>query len=326
MHLRYIQVRQVNSNPPQLLHDHVYQDMVQFAQAVGWDLDFRQLETGELDARATVIGSPDVFIVKYDLNRCFHQLGSAPPGMLTFGILDVCLPGMTWRSKPTPGGTLANFNLGGEFDCVTDAGFVAYGVSISVDVLQGLAEQMGISTPVESLVRNHESWLSPNTRSLGRALRSIFRRTLDFGSGDLAEHSEFINEELGSRILEELSRDSLSLVPIEPANRVRILKKAMEILNDKHQLPISVANLCARVGTSSSSLNRIFLTEFGVSPKKYIRARTLSAVRDELASGSTEKTIVNIANAWGFWHMGQFAHDFRMMFGESPSIFKARFI
>lgn len=315
----------MNPKKPQLLHDHVYQDMVQFAQAIGWDLDFRQLETGKLDARATVIGSPDVFIVKYDLNRSFHQLGSAPPGMLTFGILDVCFPGITWCSKPIPGGTLANFNLGGGFDCVTDAGFAGYGVSISTDVLQGLAEQMGVSTPVELLVRSHESWLSPNTRSLGRALKSIFTRTLNLGPGDLGEQSEFINEELGSRILEELSQDSLSSVPIEPAHRIKILIRAMEILNDKSQLPISVASLCAQVGTSSSSLNRIFLAEFGVSPKKYIRARTLSALRDELASGSMDNTIADLANAWGFWHMGQFAHDFRMMFGESPSAFRARF-
>jgi len=26
-----------------------------------------------------------------------------------------------------------------------------------------------------------------------------------------------------------------------------------------------------------------------------------------------------VANAWGFWHMGQFARDYRRLFGELPS-------
>jgi AraC family transcriptional regulator, ethanolamine operon transcriptional activator len=30
-------------------------------------------------------------------------------------------------------------------------------------------------------------------------------------------------------------------------------------------------------------------------------------------------TIGDIANTWGFWHMGQFAADYRRQFGELPS-------
>jgi transcriptional regulator GlxA family with amidase domain len=34
--------------------------------------------------------------------------------------------------------------------------------------------------------------------------------------------------------------------------------------------------------------------------------------------------IADAANAWGFWHMGQFAKDYRTLFGELPSQTRAR--
>jgi len=38
-----------------------------------------------------------------------------------------------------------------------------------------------------------------------------------------------------------------------------------------------------------------------------------------LLKAGPEAGVAEIANAWGFWHMGQFARDYRFMFGELPS-------
>jgi AraC family ethanolamine operon transcriptional activator len=35
-------------------------------------------------------------------------------------------------------------------------------------------------------------------------------------------------------------------------------------------------------------------------------------------SGASSR-IADVANRWGFWHMGQFAADYRRQFGELPS-------
>jgi AraC family transcriptional regulator, ethanolamine operon transcriptional activator len=29
--------------------------------------------------------------------------------------------------------------------------------------------------------------------------------------------------------------------------------------------------------------------------------------------------VQRIASHWGFWHAGQFAHDYKQLFGENPS-------
>jgi AraC family ethanolamine operon transcriptional activator len=107
--------------------------------------------------------------------------------------------------------------------------------------------------------------------------------------------------------------------PHATVNKAIILKNTLKILNDPDRLPITIAKMRELVGVSSSSLNRIFLSEYGIPPKSYIRSRCLSAARDALARVSPEVKVSDIANRWGFWHMGQFAGDYRRMFGELPS-------
>jgi AraC family ethanolamine operon transcriptional activator len=54
-------------------------------------------------------------------------------------------------------------------------------------------------------------------------------------------------------------------------------------------------------------------------------ARSLNQVRRQLQMRRSDKIkIADVANDWGFWHMGQFAKDYRRMFGELPSDTLAR--
>ena len=63
-----------------------------------------------------------------------------------------------------------------------------------------------------------------------------------------------------------------------------------------------------------------FAEKYGISPKAYIRAIRLNKARKELlASDPAQFKVADIANRFGFWHMGQFAADYRRHFGELPS-------
>jgi len=93
----------------------------------------------------------------------------------------------------------------------------------------------------------------------------------------------------------------------------------LDILAIPQNLPVTVAELCRSVGVSAPSLYRAFQEEFGIGTKEYIRSRVLSAVRSVLVTAAPGTQINDIANAWGIWHMGQFAADYRRQFGELPS-------
>lgn len=54
------------------------------------------------------------------------------------------------------------------------------------------------------------------------------------------------------------------------------------------------------------------------SPKEYLKARKMQMVRSDLLSGNAE-SVTDTATRWGFWHMSQFAADYKKAFGELPS-------
>ncbi len=57
-----------------------------------------------------------------------------------------------------------------------------------------------------------------------------------------------------------------------------------------------------------------------MTPKAYIKGHRLFKVHRELRRSAPDKTRVSdVANLWGFWHMGQFASDYRKLFRELPS-------
>ena len=294
-------------------------DVGHLGRAVGWDWDFRQLDSGKLNARATAIGNHNVQVIKFQLNRGFHQLGCAPESMLTFGVVGPGVPDFKWCSRNLSGGSLLNFNMQSGFDGVSLAGFSGYTVILRPQYLQFLAGQMDISTPVEYLIADQVGWFSQRTVMLGKRLDTIYCKISRLGAEVLNECSEMINEEIGFTILAELTRETAPSQPHATVNKTVILRNALKVLSDPDRLPITVAELRELVGVSSSSLNRIFLSEFGIPPKSYIRSRCLSAARDALACVSPEAKVSDIANRWGFWHMGQFARDYRRMFGELPS-------
>jgi len=52
----------------------------------------------------------------------------------------------------------------------------------------------------------------------------------------------------------------------------------------------------------------------------YLKTVRLNGVRRALKiADPPTATVLGIASRYGFWHMGHFSHDYRQMFGESPS-------
>ena len=84
--------------------------------------------------------------------------------------------------------------------------------------------------------------------------------------------------------------------------------------------PPSVRDLCRTIGVSERTLQYAFVAHFGVTPASYLKAVRLNGARREFRrSDPLDAKISEIAGRWGFWHMGQFAADYRKQFGELPS-------
>ena len=79
-------------------------------------------------------------------------------------------------------------------------------------------------------------------------------------------------------------------------------------------------DLCRATVPSGRTLRRAFTEELGMGPKPYLQALRLNGAYRDLRRGDPRETQVNdVANSWGFWHMGQFAADYRRLFAELPA-------
>ena len=102
--------------------------------------------------------------------------------------------------------------------------------------------------------------------------------------------------------------------------RARAIRKALTFIKDRPGEAIGLNRLCEVCRVSERTLQRAFLDHFGVTPKTYLLAFRLNQVRRELLSPGVPGLLIrDIAIGMGFWHMSQFARDYKRLFGELPS-------
>lgn len=83
---------------------------------------------------------------------------------------------------------------------------------------------------------------------------------------------------------------------------------------------LTLLDLSQVVGMRSRSLINAFEAITGLSPMDYLKRLRLNGAHRALGGAHKQRTrVIDVATAWGFWHMGHFSADYRTMFGEAPS-------
>jgi AraC-like DNA-binding protein len=97
------------------------------------------------------------------------------------------------------------------------------------------------------------------------------------------------------------------------------VKRATEYIEAHLHLPLTLADVAKAAGVPGRTLLEHFREHRGVSPMRYMRDARFGRVRDALLAPREEQSVTQIAEAWGFSHLGRFATEYRARFGETPS-------
>ena len=98
------------------------------------------------------------------------------------------------------------------------------------------------------------------------------------------------------------------------------VKPAEEYILGHLGTPLRVVDIAAAVGVSVPTLNRAFRKCHGMGPKAFVKRRRLDRVYAELLRGEPQATsVTEIATKHSFWHLSQFAADYKRVFHETPS-------
>jgi AraC family ethanolamine operon transcriptional activator len=288
-----------------------------------WDLDVRQIDHGCLNASLKQVVLSDSSLSKAKFDKTALQRGVAVPDMWTFAFLDATAPEVNWCGRTFSPDTVAIFPKNNEFCGVSPPGFHVYTVSFTEQALTTAAQALGCADICDSLSEHGE------IRRIDRRRADRFCQQVNEAmSGLLTTHANGLSVEMAQKSLHQKIAEQLIIIlgsldskPQRSSTRKLTAARnlALEYIEQHMAEGIGIRDVLRATGVSRRTLEYAFRDQIGISPKRFIKTQRLIKVRRELRHSPHGHSISDIASRWGFSHMGQFAADYRLQFGELPS-------
>jgi len=295
-----------------------FTDIDELCAAVrSWELDFRPLAAPSgFDTVGRVVqqrlGPLEIAYARFLAS--IEQGGAPPVGKLTFGVFEEGVRRVWWRGQDVDAGTVLVFPIGGELRSFSGPDFEVYTISVGEDYVAGLGERFKLSPP---LVRLRPETFRP-PRDLLAKLRRRLRRLRDAVDGDHTLQARQLVEELvlaWLRATRSQPEDQGSM-----RNRDRAIHKCLQRIEQADWTELTPGLLCEIGEVGERTLQYAFRERFGLTPAAFLKVRRLAEVRRRLLQpGGGDRTVGETAASLGFFHVGQFAADYRRAFGETPS-------
>ena len=291
-------------------------------QARQWQLDFRQLEKGRFRGEIQQLGAAGVHLAKARFHRTLRQKGTPPAGMRTIAISAETELQLKWRGRQVDGNCMMVFPRGAGLSSVSGPDFHVYTCSFPEELLGAVSESLEIGS-VDQLCGSAEAIkISPHEAAALRSeLLEIFEIVrADSGNLGRPDIASRLTERLPGQVVSSLASATGHCPTISTTRRLDAVRRAEAFIEQHVGERIRVRDIASVAGVSERTLEYAFLERFGIGPKQFLNAyRLCMARRRLLASDLHSAGVTDIANDFGFWHMGQFAADYRDRYGESPS-------
>jgi AraC family ethanolamine operon transcriptional activator len=287
----------------------------------GWQIDFTQLGPAKLESTVRLVQSTKLGVCHFQFNSSFDQRLHAQPGYYSIGLPDPDTKRVTVQGKIVNSGTIVVFPHDYEAYAASLGGFSGHGIHIRAAYLEAMAETV-FKMPLRLLVpaAGVYALTAVQFRHLRWELNEWLRMAAiegPVGSSIPAAHRQ---EALAIAILNGLSH-STKTDETQHLKSDRALRLVLDYVNSAPSEKITAVELCTLADCSQRWLEQSFKMRFGVTPKAYVKYLRLARLRRDLQQPpcGERQTVIELASAYGFWHMGQLAADYRKVYGESPS-------
>lgn len=310
-------------NPSGILVARQFESFEEFSSlAVGWDADFRQLDAEQFKSDMFQAQIESILVTGAHFGCHSHQRGSTPSGMRAFAIPDADCSEMTWQGHVVEADVLLSFPLNSEIDVHSRPGFGIATFSIPETLLSEFFVRNG-GCALENYLGTSEKVIRAPELLL-KKIRCLYRQLQNSdGSYRSLDYWRVRNLEIQEQILGCLFNILVSTEPVTPPTSQRNrhkLNHLLELIHFSAEGNLRISELCAAAQVPERTAQYIFKRELGMTPKAYLTGqRMYVAHRDLWQADPSIANVSDIANRLGFWHMGQFAADYRRVFGELPS-------
>lgn len=309
------------SQLPDLSSNHRLSDFDQVSGFfAGWEGRFEQLSSGRFEGHLSLVRGREVRLVSLEANQVLLARGRRAPGLFTLYTVTPANAGGIWHGHRLDPGQWVVHGPGAETNHLSGRRTASVGITVQSDLIEAAARSL--------MGQNLENWprgwsvLTPPP-DLYSDVNSKIHRLLDLGLAD----PTILSSPEGAQLEQECIRAVVAgVVPIRTGRRrditsIRrgaVVSRAEEFMRATLRRPLGAVDLCAEFGVSDRTLRLAFRERFGLGPMTYYRTLRLNATRAALKA-EPSRGIAEIAREHGFHHLGNFAADYRRLFGERPS-------
>lgn len=307
-----------NHAEPRTWRGRVAADPAQFiARIRAFQLELLQIDQGKFAANGSQARIGEILLSRAEFGPATVQTWTSPQQSLTLAVKTTAAPalwhGVDFRSTDV---LLVGPNTAAEL--VSKAGFGIAAVTFLGSASHRAAELFGpgIFDGKPILMR------SPAPAAVDELRTAIDALLLDSSAPAYAVAPGRLAGSEG--LLRAAALALAGSIEIGPRNhgarRAQAVERALPAIRKQPTEHLNLADLCRITGASERTLRIAFVERYTVPPARFMKAYRLNHLRQDLAGLAAQgPRISQIANVWGFWHLGQLAQDYNNWFGELPS-------
>lgn len=295
-----------------------FEDFDIFNEAVSdWELDFKLMSKNDFSAYLNMFTSDTFSLSRIKLHGKIEQKGLIPAGTFNIVIPANYNSDYYWLNKEVSGKELLIFPKNRILDAVSFNDFDNYVITVEETMLNQIIENLGYNNCRKLFNGNEqEVFLS---KAFSKSFHQVANKFLNTQITNVKRHNALIHNIIHF-VLRYIEDSNQSIISIPHKKKDVALRKAIDIINNQQDDLFSVQQLCGLTGVSERTLQYAFHDKYKVSPSDYIKAVRLNNVKRELFLAKGQNiNISSVAGKYCFWHMGQFAKDFKSQFGILPS-------
>jgi AraC family ethanolamine operon transcriptional activator len=295
-----------------------------------WEQHYDQLSAGRFTGQLTELRLPQMQVFREGTSQALRQSCRVWADSFWFGLPDVGA-----SAAPGYAPTRINGRLHGArdimvrpgdepFELVTPEQHSLFGIVVQKQALANAAARQGCQVDWARLQQAELLHVGDATRlACLQALDGLLPRgasgSLQPGPAD--NEVATLQDALLSVLLDMLDNSEADTAARQSfAKRQKVVAQARAHVLAHPDQAVTVPELCEQLHVSRRTLQYCFEDVMGLSPIQYLRAIRLNGARRHLhEAGRVQRSVQDVAAHWGFWHLSQFACDYRKLFGESPS-------
>lgn len=280
---------------------HSYEDLEQLQACFeGWDVELIQLGPRRQTGWTSLAALPSSRVVRVHAGRSVVVRG-------TTSALDECLllslqeAAIRWRGQPISGNRFALAGRRARIDL-----FLPYDATLCVITaaagVRPSARRMQLLTATPECIAALLGCVQSATENEHAARRDI-------------------DEALVAQVRNALATSVPTPETSMRTQRAAAVACACRFIDSYLSKPIGLAELCTHCGVGVRTLEYGFRQFYDATPIGFIKSQRLSRTHAALARAGAQPTSISAtARRLGFTHMGQYAQDYRALFGESPTM------